>query len=192
MTAPRPAFEPLRPHHLDELADVLRHPAVYAHIGGEVPSADDFRRGLAIALAGPPADRPGEAWLNVLVREHPGGPMLGRLEATVHDGLAEVAFLLGTAHWGRGLASAGLAWLHGMLARRYPLPGGFWATTVTANRRCQALVVRLGYAPVTGPMPPLMSFDPGDLVFHRPVRPEDLHDADATDAPSSPADDGHP
>jgi RimJ/RimL family protein N-acetyltransferase len=162
-------FEPLREAHLDSLAVVLRQPAVYAHIDADVPSPAAFREALTIALAGPPPHVRDETWLNVLVRAHADGPMLGRLEATVHDGLAEVAFLFDPAHWGRGIASRSLAWLHGELARRVALPGGFWATTVPANHRCQALLQRLGYRQVHGPLPPLRSFDPGDQVHHRDV-----------------------
>lgn len=165
---PRLRIEPLSTGHLDELAPVLRHPAVYEHIDDEVPSPEVFKLGLERALAGPPPDRAEQTWLNYLVREAASGEMLGRLEATVHDGLAEVAFLFGPAHWGRGYVHEGLAWLHGEVTRRC---GGarfraeFWATTVEANVRCQALLERSGYARVTGALPRLASWAPGDWAY---------------------------
>ncbi|BAL94641.1 GNAT family N-acetyltransferase [Rubrivivax gelatinosus] len=159
---------PLRPQHLDELAAVLRHPAVYEHIGGNVPSAAEFRLGLERALAGPPA---GQRWFQYLVRHADSRTMLGRLEATVVGRVAEVAFLFAPAVWGNGYASEGLAWLHDEL-RREAGDVDFWATTLPANRRCQALLRRAGYVEVPPAVAPvLQSYDAGDLVFHRAGRP---------------------
>lgn len=160
-------IEPLRTEHLAALSRVLLHPAVYEHIGGAVPSQAEFTLGLQRALAGPPASAPGQTWLQFLVREAATGAMLGRLEATVHGGRAEVAFLFGPAHWGRGYAAEGLGWLHGEVARRCGV-ADFWATTVPANTRCQALLLRSGYVRVPGDAGPgLLSWDPGDWVYRR-------------------------
>ena len=152
--------------HLDELEAVLRNDQVYAHIGG-VPSSEQFRLGTQRALRGPPADRVGERWINFVVRDGPHGPLLGRLEATVHDGLAEVAFLFGRQHWGKGHATAGLHWLHAHLASAHGITT-FWATTVPANTESRALLERCGYVardPAT--VPRLYTYDAGDLVFFR-------------------------
>lgn len=158
-------FEPLRVEHLDELAQVLLHPAVYEHIDEVVPSREAFSLGLRRAIAGPGPSHPGERWLNVLVRDATGS-MVGRLEATVHHGLAEVAFLFGPPYWGRGWASTGLHWLHGELTRTVGVTD-FWATTTRANVRSQRLLQRCGYALAQPPASPLYSYDPGDLVFRR-------------------------
>jgi RimJ/RimL family protein N-acetyltransferase len=164
---PSITVEPLRVEHLPELASVLRHRAVYQHIGGEVPSLDEFVLGLTRALAGPPASRPDERWLNYLMREPARGRMIGRLESTVVPGRAEVAFLLDPALWGLGYASTGLAWLHAEV-ERVAGPVEFWATTAPENTRCQALLARAGYVQVaeTG-WPRLASYEPGDVVFRR-------------------------
>lgn len=157
-------IEPLQPAHLEALAVVLRHPEVYAHIGGTVPTVEEFVLGLQRALAGPGPAHPGETWLNHLVRDADGA-MVGRLEATVHHGLAEVAFVFGPPAWGRGFASAGLRWLHGELARTAGV-ADFWATTTPANLRSQRLLQRCGYTLAEPPACPLYSWDPGDLVYH--------------------------
>jgi hypothetical protein len=164
---PRISVEPLREEHLTGLAVVLRHPAVYEHIGGEVSSLDDFVLGLTRALAGPPATRTEERWLHYLMRDARSGRMIGRLESTVVPGRAEVAFLLDPSVWGQGYASAGLAWLHGELARMAG-PVECWATTMPSNIRCQSLLRRAGYSEVpASSAPPLASYEPGDLVFRR-------------------------
>ncbi len=150
-------FEPLLTSHLDALATVLLDPAVYQHIEDELPTPDEFRLGLERALAAP--------GVHYLVRDAAGG-MLGRLEATVHHQVAEVAFLFGAQHWGRGYATAGLSWFHDELVRNHAVPE-FWATTTSANHRSQALLRRCGYSETGVPGFPLYSYAPGDLVFTR-------------------------
>lgn len=160
----RLVFEPLRVSHLDELAVTLLHPDVYRYIEDELPSLSDFKLALSVALAGPPASASGQTWLHYLVRQADTGVMLGRLEATVHDAIAEVAFLFGPSHWGNGYATEGLCWLHAEVERLCNV-SDFWATTVPANLECQALLRRCGYASINGPTPQLFSFAPGDMVF---------------------------
>lgn len=159
--------EPLVPAHLEELAAVLHDPAVYEHIAPELPPRHEILLGLQRALAGPPPSTPDERWLNFLLRDA-SGAMVGRLEATVHHGLAEVAFLLGPRHWGRGFGSAGLRWLHEEIARSAGITD-FWATTTPANARSRSLLERCGYRASTLPDRPLYSHDAGDLVFNRRV-----------------------
>jgi RimJ/RimL family protein N-acetyltransferase len=162
-------IEPLCVQHMTALAAVLRHPAVYEHIGG-VPSLEHFVLDRERALNGPPRTDAQEHWLNYLVRERGSGQMLGRLEATVHDGLAEVAFLFGPAHWGRGFALEALTWLHEELERRFHLTG-FWATTVPANTRCQSLLLRSGYSQVRAQARCCTALMLATLSFRSPRRP---------------------
>lgn len=157
----------MREAHLDELEALLRNDEVYRHIGG-VPGPDRFRLGTRRALAGPPAGRSRERWINHVARDAATGAMLGRLEATVHDGIAEVAFLFGPRQWGRGSATAGLLWLHEQLARM-PGPPRPWATTVPDNARSRRLLERCGYVAVDpADAPHLHTYDQGDLVFRGP------------------------
>lgn len=157
-------FEPLRAEHLKELAHVLLHPDVYEHIEPEVPSIEDFTIGLERAIAGPQVSGIDERWLNFLVRES-SGLMVGRLEATVHHDLVEVAFLFGSQYWGRGFASAGLQWLHNELANATGITD-FLATTTHENLRSQKLLQRCGYKSANLPASPLYSYELGDLIFH--------------------------
>lgn len=164
--SPRLHIAALQPEHLDALALALRKPEVYQFIGGEVPSHERFCSGLARALAGSP--RAGETWLNYLVREADTGRVVGRLEATLHHDIAEVAFLFDPDVWGRGYAAEGLGWLHQRLMHEEAAPSAFWATTVPPNRRCQTLLERCGYERVAQGWPqPLLSWDEGDLVYRR-------------------------
>lgn len=163
--ASRLLIEPLRAEHLAELSIHLRHPDVYEYIGG-VPSLEDFVLDREIAaLRGPRLATSNEPWLNFLVRDSATKQMLGRLEATLHDGIAEVAFLFSPTHWGKGYARESLAWLHREIQNTHGI-ASFWATTVTANTRCQALLHWAGYEPNHAGAPVLYSFEEGDLVFH--------------------------
>lgn len=106
-------------------------------------------------------------WLNVAVRLAGTKELIGRLEATVHNNLAEVAFLYSPAHWGHGYASHGLNWLIDHL-RSYKNISSLWATTHPKNARSAALLLKCGYVQVATPgLPVLYSYDDGDLVFRR-------------------------
>ena len=73
--------------------------------------------------------------------------MLGRLEASLHDSLAEVAFLFNPPI-GKGATPARrLSWLHFHIEKSYGV-NGFWATTAPANVKCQSLLRRAGYQQV--------------------------------------------
>jgi len=161
-------FQPLALNHIEELGALLLNEAVYEHIGGSPPGMEDFRLGMRRVLAGPPPHRAGEEWINHAVRLRGNGVLLGRLEATVHDGIAEVAFLFGPEHWGMGYATEGLLWLTKLLLSRPDSPR-LWATTLPANQRCQALLRRCGYVLASTDHPErLLSYDDGDLVFRGP------------------------
>lgn len=164
MGTPRLHIEQLRAEHLPELAVLLRHHAVYEHIGG-IPTTEDFILDRERALRGPGASRRNERWLNFLVRERTTRQMLGRLEATLHDSIAEVAFLFSPTFWGQGFAQEALAWMHTEIQHAYGI-ASFWATTIPENKKCQTLLQRGGYTQVHTGAPVLYSYEAGDLVFH--------------------------
>ena len=159
-------YTPLVESEIDELATALHHKAVYEFIGG-IPTKTEFAVGLRRALEGPPAGAVGENWINYVARLAQTGELIGRLEATVHDGLAEVAFLYNPSFWGRGYASEGLFWLHDYL-RRYKDVSSLWGTTLPENTRSAGLLHRCGYHRVSPEgLPRLYSYDEGDIVFRR-------------------------
>ncbi|WP_431256483.1 GNAT family N-acetyltransferase [Roseateles chitinivorans] len=152
---------------IDELATLLWDERVYEHIGGLPSEADEVALGLRRALIGPPVDRASERWLNYAVRLRENHQLIGRLEATVHDGVAEVAFLLGPSSWGHGYAAEGLAWLHDEVSRLSP-GAQCWATTLPANVRSSRLLTACGYERIDpAAAPDLMTYDEGDWVFRR-------------------------
>jgi len=168
LMSPVLVYESLSLSHADELATLLLNDKVYRHLGGSPPSFERFRVGIERAIAGPPSDRSNEYWINYVVRDAVEERIVGRLEATIHSQVAEVAFLYGPAYWGKGYAMRGLLWLHDELLSLHT-KAELWATTVPANDRCQALLRRCGYSLVDiASAPHLLSYDPGDLVFRGP------------------------
>ena len=92
-------YSPLEEHDIPELANALHSELVYQYIGG-MPSRADFDLWLRLSIAGPPSEATGERWLNFTVRLAESREVIGRLEANIHDHLAELAFLYNPRLWG--------------------------------------------------------------------------------------------
>ncbi|MFK7993033.1 MAG: GNAT family N-acetyltransferase [Granulosicoccus sp.] len=161
-------YTPLLRSEINELAKALLYEEVYEFIGG-LPTETDFANALLNALNGPPPEVYGEKWINYVARLTQTGELIGRLEATIHDGLAEVAFLYSPAFWGRGYASKGVTWLQEHMLE-YGQISSLWGTAHPKNIRSAALLDRLGYSRVTTEdIPNLYSYDVGDTVFRKDI-----------------------
>jgi RimJ/RimL family protein N-acetyltransferase len=160
-------FEPLSPAHASVLSEALLDPAVYAFIGGRHPTTtEDLTSQFEHFVKGPPANRSAERWWNVAVFSADGNHGLGRLEATIIENRAEIAYLFGPKYWGKGYALEALRWFQNRLAEECAV-SKFWATVLPGNERSVRLLQRLGYARVAGDWPDLGSYAEGDLLFCR-------------------------
>ena len=152
-------FEPLGPEHAPELFPVLGDARVWEHIhGNDGATEEQMRAAYTRRAAGP--TRAGERWINDAVRLA-GGPYLGRVEATVHvgEGWAEIAYVFGHAHRGRGYARAAVRWLLERLE-----VDEVWACTSPANTRSRRLLDALGFRQEPSTRP-LASWDAGDVTY---------------------------
>ncbi len=114
----RLALEPLRVGHAAELVGVLADPALYAFTGDEPPTTAELERRHAAQAVGHSPDGSAD-WLNWIVREARGSrPAVGYVQATVTDGTAELAWVIGTPHHGRGFAREAATALAGWLRER--------------------------------------------------------------------------
>ncbi|WP_371603126.1 GNAT family N-acetyltransferase [Streptomyces sp. NBC_01220] len=95
--------EPLRVAYADEMAAVLADPALYAFTGGAPESAERLRARYARQTAGSPD--PDELWWNWVLRIRDEGRLAGYVQATVRGSGAEIAWVIGTEHQGRGYAT---------------------------------------------------------------------------------------
>lgn len=89
---------PLRPEHASEMAGVLADPALHAFTGGAPLNAVELRARYERLAAGPPG------WRNWVLRLRAEDRLVGYVQATVEGRTAEVAWVVGTAWQGRGLA----------------------------------------------------------------------------------------
>ncbi|MHA3704866.1 GNAT family N-acetyltransferase [Jatrophihabitans sp. YIM 134969] len=108
LTTARLRLEPLRVDDAAEMADVLADPALYRFTGGHPPGPDSLRRRYtAQVVGGSPDGR--QQWLNWIVRDLTTGAAVGFVQATVERGTADVAWVIGSAHQGRGFATEAAA-----------------------------------------------------------------------------------
>ena len=157
----RLVIEPIDQQHAAGLFAALDDERVGRFIGGpDVTTLDALRDRIAALHAGPPAERD-ERWYNAAVLAD--GVVVGRVEATVHHGIAEIAYVFGPAHWGNGYAAEATAWL--LDALRDDGITTFWAAVVPENQASIALLERLGFIRADASDVTLFSFDDGDLTY---------------------------
>ncbi|MBK3630840.1 GNAT family N-acetyltransferase [Streptomyces asoensis] len=96
---------PLRVAHAARMAVVLGDPALHTFIGGTPDTPEELRARYERLVAGSPD--PAVSWCNWVLRPHDTERLVGTVQATVTgDGEhAEIAWVVGTAWQGRGLAS---------------------------------------------------------------------------------------
>ncbi|MBM3688350.1 MAG: GNAT family N-acetyltransferase [Actinobacteria bacterium] len=157
-------LERLRLEHAPMLFAALDDPRVGHFIGGpDVTTLEALRARIDRVTDGPPPES-GQTWLNFAVLLGP--TVIGRVEATVHEGIAEIAYLIGPRWWGCGYGAAATSLLLDNLA----VTGvtDYWATTMPDNLASVGVLVHLGFSEVeTRDAPLLHSYDDGDRVFHR-------------------------
>jgi RimJ/RimL family protein N-acetyltransferase len=94
---------PLAPHYAEEMAVVLGDPALHRYIGGAPLGVEELRaRYVRLAAGSGQAD---VAWCNWVVRLDAEDRLAGTVQATVTGARAEVAWVVGAAWQGRGIAT---------------------------------------------------------------------------------------
>ncbi|MCX4880991.1 MULTISPECIES: GNAT family N-acetyltransferase [unclassified Streptomyces] len=94
---------PLRVGHAAEMAAVLSDPALHTFIGGAPASPEDLRARYERLVAG--SSDPSVTWCNWVLRLREDSRLVGTLQATLGQAVAEIAWVVGTPWQGRGLAS---------------------------------------------------------------------------------------
>lgn len=163
-------FEPLTAAHADDLFVILTTPSVLAYIDstGKPPTLEEFREEYAARESGSVSlITPTEKWFNMVIHlKADSSKAIGRLEATSYGEWGEVAYLLGEAWWGKGLAFEAMHWWHDYL--EIVPKTQWWATVHPANQRSIRLLTRLKYEEVdSSKRPKLQSYDLGDRCFVR-------------------------
>src|SRR5690242_6007277 len=106
----RLAIEPLAHRHAEALIAALRHDEVDRYLAApDVTTAAALHERIDRLARGPDDAR--ERWFNAALRRLDDGVVIGRLEASIHGGWAEIAYLIGPAHQRRGFAREAVGWL---------------------------------------------------------------------------------
>jgi RimJ/RimL family protein N-acetyltransferase len=161
------SFEMLMATHADALFPILTTPAVLAFIDEIPPTLEELRMEYANCARGPKNPTiTTEQWFNMAIYlKESLSTVIGRLEATCYGQWGELAYLLGEAWWGKGLAFEAMCWWHDYLKTVAP-EAIWWATVHPANQRSIRLLKRLGYKEVESDQrPQLQSYDAGDCCF---------------------------
>ena len=143
LVTPRLVLEPQTAAHADEMYAVLCDPAIYQYENAP-PASPGWLRDRYAKLESRRSGDGREQWLNWVLRAD--GAAIGYVQATVHGEVAGIAYEMGSAHWGRGLAQEAV---RAMLAELAAHSGvrRFTAVAKRANARSLALLARLGFAP---------------------------------------------
>lgn len=159
-------YEKITQNHAKELESILCDPKVYMHIDdGIAPTFDELVKSFSLREHGPSGDRCDETWVDYIVRDKTSQAAIGRVEATIIEHRAEVAYILGAYYWGKGYGSEALIWLHNFVRDQYSVRE-FWATVTPGNQASKSLLMKNGYVQVSNDnLPKLTSYDEHDWVF---------------------------
>jgi uncharacterized protein YhfF/RimJ/RimL family protein N-acetyltransferase len=140
----RLALEPQVAAHAAEMFAVLSDPAIYEYENAPPQSESGLRERFA-ELESRRSPNGREQWLNWVIRL-PDARLIGYVQATVYPGgRAAIAYELGSAWWGRGLASQAVQAMLGELAARFGVRQ-VSAVLKQENQRSRRLLERQGFA----------------------------------------------
>ena len=138
-------LEPQAAAHADEMYEVLSDPAIYSYENAPPASLEWLRTRFAKLETRRSGDGR-EQWLNWVIRL-PSSKLIGYVQATVReDGSAGIAYEMGSAWWGKGLAREAVAAMMRELAEGHGVTS-FTAVAKRANYRSTRLLERLGFTP---------------------------------------------
>jgi ribosomal-protein-alanine N-acetyltransferase len=141
----RLVLEELAAPHAAELFAPLQSAELYTYIPDEPPAsiAALAARYERMRVGAPP----GETWRNWVMRAAADRVPVGTLQATIDDLRTLIAYVVLPAHWRRGYAREGVAWMLETLRRTHGVTRAE-ALIDTRNAASIALVESLGFARV--------------------------------------------
>lgn len=101
-------LEPIAPADVDELFPLLDDQGLHTFIGGEPKTRDELESWLVFVAPGR-SPSGAEIWCNWIVRSREDDRAVGTVQATVVGDEASLAWVIGTAWQGRGLAKEAAA-----------------------------------------------------------------------------------
>jgi RimJ/RimL family protein N-acetyltransferase len=158
-------LEPQFATHADAMFAVLSDPAIYEFENAAPESLEWLRTRFTKLETRQSADGQ-EQWLNWVIRL-PSHELIGYVQATVRaDGSALIAYELGSAFWGRGLAHQAVSAMISELESQYDTRE-LWAVLKRANYRSIRLLTRLGFTLATPVQHVELDAAPDECVMRR-------------------------
>jgi RimJ/RimL family protein N-acetyltransferase len=155
--------------HSTLLFHALDYDSVYDFIPNQRPiNSGEVTARISRVLAGPGGGS-AEIWLNFVV--FLDDEIIGRLEATIVNSWAEIAFLFDPTYSGKGYATEGTLWLIDHICKSYQI-AEFWATTDPNNLKSIQLLLRCGFKNDSLPKHGIRSYDEGDSIFRLRQSPD--------------------
>lgn len=135
-------LEPQVAAHAAELFPLLADTALYVFTDDKEPPSEDWLRDRFARLESRQSPDGSQLWLNWVVRTDDGAAA-GYVQATVEDGEAEIAYVLGRQFWRLGYGYAACLAMLEELAAAYAV-SRVTATLDAANAASVALLTKLG------------------------------------------------
>lgn len=160
-------LEPQLAAHAAELFEVLNDP-VLCEFDHELPESEAWlcERFRRLELRRSPDDR--EWWLNWVLRLA-SGEAIGYVQATVSpEGRALVAYVIGSAYWGRGLATRAVECMRHELVAHYQVVE-LRAELLSRNLPSLHLLQRLGFQHASAAALAAHRLDPDEILMCRPA-----------------------
>jgi len=168
ITTERLFLEPQVAAHAEEMFALLQDPAIYRY-ENEAPRSLELLRERFLRLESRISPDGSQTWLNWVVRLQ-GAGLIGFVQATLlSDGSAGVAYVFGSAYWGRGLAYEAVHAMLRELARRWNV-GLARAVLKRSNLRSVRLLTRLGFDDVPPSELATHAIEPDEALMIRDLR----------------------
>jgi RimJ/RimL family protein N-acetyltransferase len=162
-------LEPQVAAHAARMFTLLQDPAIYRYENEAPPSLEWLEERFRRLETRRSADG-NEQWLNWVVRLR-GSSLIGFVQATLRqDRSAAIAYVFGSAHWGRGYASEAVSAMLDELLAYYGVTS-FAAVLKRDNLRSVRLLDRLGFAPAVPVGANANNVLPDEMLMQRPVTP---------------------
>lgn len=167
---PACVLEPLTRSHAPALYAQLADPAIYTFIDEAVPQSLEALARRYAMLEGRLSPDGNQHWLNWVIRLPEEGAV-GYVQATVYaDRSADIAYVLASRLWGRGLARCATSAMLRELAIAWAV-ARFFARADRANSRSLGLLARLGFAATDPSMHGRRALAPTELLLIREAMP---------------------
>ena len=169
ITTERLLLEPQVAAHAEEMFALLQDPAIYRY-ENEAPRSLELFRERFLRLESRASADGAQTWLNWVVRLQ-GAGLIGFTQATISsDGSAAIAYVFGSAYWGRGLAYEAVHAMLRELAKRWNV-GLARAVLKRTNLRSVRLLTRLGFDDVpSSELAPTDAIEPDEALMIRDLR----------------------